>query len=62
MVFETIFYVIFGSGKEQPWNKMYQNEEIFYKTFFPSSLMLWRIQKNDTQHNDSQHNDTQHIN
>ena len=27
MLFETIFYVIFGSGQEQPWNKMYENQD-----------------------------------
>ena len=27
MFFETIFYVIFGSGQEQPWNKIYENQD-----------------------------------
>jgi hypothetical protein len=27
MLVETTFYLVFGSGEEQPWNKAYENKE-----------------------------------
>ena len=32
MLVETTFYLFFGSGKEEPWNKLYENEDLIHES------------------------------